>query len=100
MFFLSVILSTLLAATPLTSGDHARPLVLSGQTRSYIVHVPLKYNAKPTPVVLAFHGAWTNAAIMSLSTGLNAKADEAGFLVVYPNGTGKDDLFLFWNSGG
>jgi polyhydroxybutyrate depolymerase len=90
----------LLAVEPLTPGDHTRTLQVDGRTRSYIVHVPPKYDAKPTPVVLAFHGAVTNAFIMALSTGLSAKADEAGFLVVYPNGTGKGDFFLFWNSGG
>ncbi len=91
----------LLAASPLTPGDHTRTLQVDGRSRSYILLVPPKYDAKqPMPVVLAFHGALTNASIMALSTGLSAKADEAGFLVVYPNGTGKGDLFLFWNSGG
>jgi len=49
---------------------------------------------------LAFHGAATNAAIMALSCGLSAKADEAGFIVVYPNGSGKGDILLVWNAGG
>ena len=57
---------------------------------AYHVHVPPQYDAKqPTPVVLAFHGAMTNGAIMALSSGLSAKADKEGFIVVYPNGTGK-----------
>ena len=91
----------MLAAEPLAPGDHTRTLQDGGRTRSYIVHVPPKYDPKqPTPVVLAFHGAMTNASIMALSSGLSAKADEAGFIVVYPNGTGKGILLLVWNSGG
>jgi polyhydroxybutyrate depolymerase len=94
------LLLTILAADPLSPGDHTRTLQQDGRTRSYIVHVPPKYDSKqPTPVVLAFHGAWTNATLMALSTGLSDKADKAGFIVVYPNGSGKDDFFLFWNSG-
>jgi polyhydroxybutyrate depolymerase len=96
-----LVLSALLTAEPLAPGDHTRTLDVGGRTRSYIVHVPPKYDPKePTPVVLAFHGAMTNASIMILSSGLSVKADEAGFVVVYPNGTGKDNLFLVWNSGG
>ena len=66
--------------------------------RSYLVHVPPGYDAnKPTPVVLAFHGAMMNGGTMAQFTGLNAKADEAGFIVVYPNGTGAGEVALFWN---
>ena len=43
-------LSTMLAAEPLGPGDHTRTLEHGGQSRSYIVHIPPKYNAKqPTP---------------------------------------------------
>src|SRR5262249_55073576 len=31
---------------------------------------------------------------------LNQKADKAGFIVVYPDGTGVNKTFLFWNAGG
>jgi polyhydroxybutyrate depolymerase len=101
MTFVFVLLSSFLAADPLTPGNHTRTLQVDGRSRSYLVHVPPKYDARqPTPVVLAFHGAATNATIMALSSGLSAKADEAGFIVVYPNGTGKADIFLVWNAAG
>ena len=97
-------MSLLLLATTLFGigpGEHIRSLEVDGQTRSYLIHVPPCYDgSQPTPVVLAFHGAGTNGAIMALSSGLNSKADEAGFVVVYPNGTGKGNFFLVWNSGG
>jgi len=51
------------------------------------------------PVVLALHGAAMNGPMMAVFFGLNEKADEAGFIVVYPSGTGMG-IFLTWNSGG
>jgi polyhydroxybutyrate depolymerase len=99
----SLIAALLLAADPqpLGPGDHQCTLEVGGRERSYLVHVPPKYDPRqPTPVVLAFHGGMTNAAIMALASGLSEKADKAGFIVVYPNGTGKGNLLLVWNSGG
>ena len=85
---------------PLASGDHTRTLSHDGRNRSYIVHIPPKYDAKrQTPVVLAFHGAATNAAIMVRFCGLNETSDKEGFVVVYPNGTGRMDKMLTWNGG-
>ena len=65
MFVLPLILSTLLGVEPLGPGDHTRTLEHDGRTRTYIVHVPPKYDPKqPTPVVLAFHGGGSNAEQM------------------------------------
>ncbi|MBS0265624.1 MAG: dienelactone hydrolase family protein [Planctomycetes bacterium] len=84
----------------LAAGDHERSLPVDGLQRSYLVHVPKNYDPKKrTPVVLALHGATMNAESMARFCGLNTKADEAGFIAVYPNGTGKSSL-LFWNAGG
>jgi polyhydroxybutyrate depolymerase len=93
---------TIGAAEPdkLAPGDHTRSLQVDAQARSYLVHVPPKYDsANPTPVVLIFHGAGMNASMMQRFSGLNDKADEAGFMAVYPNGTGAGP-FLTFNSGG
>src|SRR5262245_25771252 len=96
-------LAALLAvhADPLGPGDHTRTLKVGDQERSYLVHVPKSYDGKKaTPVVLALHGAAMNADMMEAWCGLDRKADEEGFLVVYPNGTGAGKLFLTWNAGG
>ena len=103
VFGLAVHLVALLTigSNPLAPGDHTRTLQVDGRERSYLVHVPPKYDPeKPTPVVLIFHGAATNASIMVGFCGMNPKADEANFVAVYPNGTGTANLFLTWNSGG
>lgn len=76
-----------------------RRLNVGGLNRTYFVHVPKGYEPKkPMPVVLALHGALTNGPIMASFSGLNRKADEASFIVVYPNGTGKH-LSFTWNGG-
>jgi polyhydroxybutyrate depolymerase len=89
------------AAEPLGAGDHFRSLELGSQKRTYRIHVPPGYNAaRPMPLVLALHGATMSARAMEGFSGLSKKADEAGFIVVYPNGTGPNPLMLTWNSGG
>lgn len=87
------------AYDPLIPGDHTRSLEVDGRTRTYLLHVPPSYvGTMPYPVVLAFHGGRSNARMMVAFTGLSEKADEAGFLVAYPNGTG-EKRSLTWNAG-
>ena len=76
-----------------------RSLSVGGLNRTYVVHVPEGHDHKaPMPVVLALHGATMNGPMMAWFSGLNRKADEAGFIVVYPNGTGRFSSFT-WNGG-
>ena len=87
-------------ADPLGPGDHVRFLTVDGRKRTFLVHVPEKRDPeRPLPVVLALHGAAMNGPMMAWFSGLDRKADEAGFVVVYPSGTGTGP-FLTWNSGG
>jgi len=84
----------------LTPGDHTRKLTIAGRDRSYFVHVPRSYDGgKPVPVVLIFHGGASNAAQMVHFCGLNEKADQEGFLAVYPSGSGRAEHVLTWNAG-
>lgn len=95
-------LTMLVAATggSLDPGDHARTVHVDGHERTYLVHVPPRdAPAAPMPVVLAFHGGGANAASMMAFSGLNAKADEAGFVVAYPEGTGRLERMLTFNAG-
>ncbi len=89
------------ALRPLTPGDHVRKLTVGNFGRNYLVHVPSQYDPKkPTAVVLVLHGAGTNGRLTVPFTGMSEKSDQAGFIAVYPNGTGAADLFLTWNAGG
>jgi polyhydroxybutyrate depolymerase len=74
-------------------------LTVGGFRRRYYVHVPPGHDPQaPAPVVLALHGATLNGPMMAWMTGLNAKADEAGFVAVYPDGTGARASY-YWNGG-
>ena len=101
MQFLAILLM-LLAGEPaaLRPGDHSRSLEVDGGNRAYLVHVPPQYDpAAPMPVVLAFHGGGANAGNMVAFSGLNEKADQAGFIVVYPEGSGRLPRMLTFNAG-
>lgn len=90
----------LVTSRPLGPGDHVRSMEIDKLKRNYLIHVPTQYDpAKPTPLVIALHGATMTAKIMEGFSGLDKKADQAGFIVVYPNGTGPS-LLQTWNSGG
>jgi len=85
---------------PLLPGNHLRHLEAGGLKRSYLIYIPRNHQPdKPAPVVLALHGAAMNGPLMAAFCGMDATADKAGFIVVYPNGTGTGP-FLVWNAGG
>lgn len=101
MLYHAALLLAVLGAEPLVPGDHTRLLDVDGRSRSYLVHVPPGYDRQhPTPIVLVLHGASMNAHVMTEFCGLNGKADQAGFVAVYPNGTGLAGLFLVFYAGG
>jgi polyhydroxybutyrate depolymerase len=94
-----IFLATLAVGQPesLAPGTHERTLTVDKLKRTHLIHVPPKYDPKkPTPVVLAMHGATMIAKFMELGTGLSKTADDNGFIVVYPNGTG---FIQTWNAG-
>ncbi|MDX1946184.1 MAG: PHB depolymerase family esterase [Pirellulaceae bacterium] len=86
----------------LVPGDHTRTVQVGDVERRYLVYVPQEYDdQRATPVVIAFHGGGGNPASMVRLSGLNTKADTAGFLVVYPYGTGAlNNALLTFNGGG
>jgi polyhydroxybutyrate depolymerase len=89
------------ASSALPAGDSIRILNHDGLERSYILHVPPGLDrTQPTAVVVVFHGGGGNAENAVRLTNFNTQADQAGFLVVYPNGTGRmGDRLLTWNGG-
>ena len=83
----------------LWASETNRFIDVGGLTRSYMVRGPKHGDTSaPLPVVLALHGATMNGPAMAWFTDLNRKADQAGFIAVYPNGTGKRSA-LYWNGG-
>lgn len=79
------------------SGDLDWTVKQNGKDRTVHVHVPTKYDAtKPTPVVMNFHGFTSNGKEQAAYTGMNRKADEAGFIAVHGEGIGQQKS---WNAG-
>ena len=68
--------------------------------RSYIVDVPPGYDPRrPAPLVFVFHGGGGNASFAKTQSGMTELAKTAGFIAVYPNGTGRfKNLLLTWNT--
>ncbi len=64
-----------------------RFMMFDGRIRSYLLHVPSCYDgSKPVPVVIALHGHPGGWIDLKVSTDLDKKSDEEGFIVVYPTG--------------
>jgi polyhydroxybutyrate depolymerase len=75
-------------------------LTVAGIERAYVVRAPAAQlpNTEPLPLVFVLHGGGGNAANAEHMTGFTAKARKEGFIVVYPEGTGRlQDKLLTWN---
>lgn len=71
-------------------------LMVSGQQREYLLHVPSASDSAPLPLVLALHGYTMSAGEHEQITGFSDLADREGFAVVYPEGIGDTPG---WNAG-
>lgn len=89
------------AQEALSPGNHVIRLRHDGRQRDYRVHVPPAVESGiRIPVLLAFHGGGGNAEGFEAYAGLDSLADRAGFLAVYPDGTGPlRGRLLTWNAG-
>lgn len=83
------------------AGNPEGSVVVDGRTRTYLLHVPRAYDgSRPWALVIVLHGGGGNAKNVQRMTGFSDEANKKGFLVVYPNGTGRlPDRFLTWNAG-
>ena len=76
-------------------------IIVDDIERSYIIYIPSSYqDDEPVPLVIVLHGGGGNAKNIEKVTGFSKKAEEEGFIVVYPDGTGKLRYrLLTWNGG-
>ncbi len=62
-------------------------IISSGLSRHYFLHVPPVYQGgEAVPLIINFHGLGSNSRQEEALTGMSAKADREGFIVVYPDG--------------
>jgi polyhydroxybutyrate depolymerase len=63
-----------------------RHLASGGKDRTYLLHVPAAYDpARPTPLVLNFHGRFSSALAQNAYSGLVRMSERETFLVVAPD---------------
>jgi polyhydroxybutyrate depolymerase len=75
--------------------DDTWTIASGGLMRTLNVHVPASYDpTKAMPLVLNFHGYSSNASQEDLLSQMSAKADAAGFIAIFPEGTNSS-----WNAG-
>lgn len=98
------------AQRPAAAGSLARPgthritVRHDGRLREALVHVPPAITGgRALPMVLAFHGGGGDMDYQAGDAyGLSDKADRAGFIAVFPNGTGalrREGGLATWNAG-
>ena len=103
--FLWIIIGVLLSVVLLLLGlDYFQvrgcngSILSSGERRTYLLHVPESYQPEEqVPLVISLHGFADWPTHHMMVTGWNQVADENGFLVVYPCGTGFPKR---WRAGG
>ncbi len=66
-----------------------------GLSRSYEMFRPARLKS-PAPLIIMLHGGGGNGKNAAKMSGFNALAAREGFVVIYPNGTGRGPL-LTWN---
>jgi polyhydroxybutyrate depolymerase len=75
--------------------DDTWTIMSGGLSRTLNVHVPKSYDPTTAmPLVLNFHGYSSNASQEDLLSQMSAKADAAGFIAIFPEGTNSS-----WNAG-
>jgi polyhydroxybutyrate depolymerase len=83
------------------AGTTTLMLSVTGDTRTVIVHVPRGYTGNTkVPLVLNMHGSGSTAAEQEALTGMDATADEDGFIVAYPQALIPDGTGFDWNVPG
>ena len=78
-----------------TPDDYSITINVYGMDRTFLLHVPPGYlPGMPTPLVFNLHGAGGSAHGQANRSHMNAKSDETGFLVVYPQALHQPSAWL------
>jgi len=90
----AIAIAVILFRSPDTNGA----VISTGEERTYLLFVPTTYDpATRTPLVISLHDYMEWPAHQMQISGWNDLAEECGFIVVYPSGTGVPRR---WRTGG
>ena len=82
-------------------GDSVLTIESGGIQRTVLLHLPTGYtDLQKTPLVLNLHGSESTASQQEALTGMNATADQDGFIVAYPQGAIAAGAGYEWNIPG
>jgi polyhydroxybutyrate depolymerase len=86
---------------PAVPTDLVSRIPFNAQNRKYLVHLPPSYDGRTAmPLVICLHGGGGDFGFAKRMFGMNEKADKEGFIVAYPNGSGRlKNHILTWNAG-
>jgi polyhydroxybutyrate depolymerase len=72
-----------------------------GDQRDVILHLPPAYDgSSQLPLLIVLHGGGGSGRQIHEQIGMDADADDFGFVVAYPNGSGRlGETLLTWNAG-
>jgi len=83
----------------LKAGNTTRTVQVGGKTRSYVLHIPAKYDgAKPAALVVDFHGLGGTASGEVTGSPYPAQTDPDGAVMAFPAGL-SGSLGTSWNLG-
>ncbi len=104
----TALLLVLATGTACAAGLATHSLTVDGRERMYNVYIPAGYSSQqPLPAVIMLHGAGATGTGVIAETGWDRKADQQGFLAVFPDAVRADPSsppgFLtnpqLWNDG-
>ena len=76
-------------------------IFIDGSYRTFHLHLPSGYDGSTElPMIVAMHGGFGSGSQLETQSKLSEKADEAGFIVVYPEGVASPLNIRTWNAGG
>jgi polyhydroxybutyrate depolymerase len=86
LLLLPLLIAAILGAAFFIRNRNNGSIVVAGEERKYLVHVPPGYDrARAMPLVISMHGAGGWPAQQMRMTRWNDLADREGFIVVYPS---------------
>lgn len=87
----------------LTPGDYTFEVSVSGEARTYSVHVPRQYRDQHAALILALHGGGGNHEIQATERFYHqiSASEKYGYIVMFPNGYSRlpGGKFATWNAG-